>query len=286
MERILKVAFIGAPNSGKSTILNGLIGEKVSAVTHLRNTTRGEIKGVLTHNSCQIVIHDTPGIVQSSDALNQSQDMVRSPFHVVPRVDHLCLLLDSQLLQRAGLPPIEQQLIRKLGKNLTPVTLLLTKYDLAYQTFSRERIAERIHQLKLLLPSVQDAIALSGRCSADLDVLKSRLEALAKPGNFPYALSTKTTESLRARVTEFIREQLMVRLPHELPYKIEQVTNVWKTDPQTGITHVDQVIKVPHKRLLRVFGRNLGAVHRDVLSQLSTIYPNLRFKLKLGLSTP
>ena len=134
------VALIGAPNAGKSTLVNALVGAKISIVTHKVQTTRAIVRGIILHEGAQLVMVDTPGIFQPRRRLDRA--MVKTAWSHAYDADHICLLVDA----KRGLDEVNTGILESLTEVRTPKTLLLTKVDLIDPTellgYARSRLED------------------------------------------------------------------------------------------------------------------------------------------------
>ena len=226
------VALIGAPNAGKSTLMNCIMGTKVSIVTHKVQTTRARVVGVLTNGDDQIVFVDTPGIFSPNRRLERA--MVTAAWGGATDADKIVLLIDVE----GGLSAEVQLIImgiKKLGKT---VIVGLNKIDL----IPREKLlslAEELQEVSIL-ESIFMISALKGDGVNDL--LSSLSEDLPKgPWLYPEDHLSDMNERLFA--AEITREKLFLSLHQELPYSLTVETEGWQ-ERQDGSLKVDQVIYV------------------------------------------
>ena len=226
------VALIGAPNAGKSTLMNCIMGTKVSIVTHKVQTTRARVVGVLTNGDDQIVFVDTPGIFSPNRRLERA--MVTAAWGGATDADKIVLLIDVE----GGLSAEVQLIImgiKKLGKT---VIIGLNKIDL----IPREKLlslAEELQEVSIL-ESIFMISALKGDGGNDL--LSKLSEDLPKgPWLYPEDHLSDMNERLFA--AEITREKLFLSLHQELPYSLTVETEGWQ-ERQDGSLKVDQVIYV------------------------------------------
>ena len=157
---MLRVAIIGLPNSGKSTLLNALVGEKLAAVSQTPQTTRGRILGVVNRGDVQLAFLDTPGIHQAKHVLNQR--MLKHVETALVEADLLLWVVDAD----GFLGPGERDLAKRLKHARQPVYLLLNKIDL----LSKGRLLEKIAAYKDLLP-FKEIIPVGAKLGLNLDPL-------------------------------------------------------------------------------------------------------------------
>jgi GTPase len=227
------VALIGAPNAGKSTLLNALVGSKVSIVTHKVQTTRALVRGIAIHGNAQIVFVDTPGIFAPKRRLDRA--MVTTAWGGAADADVVALLVDA----RKGLTEEVGAILDKLAE--FPAgrerILILNKIDLVKRD-----------SLLALTAAINEAArfgrtfmvsALTGDGLADL--MDYFAQAMPE-GPWLYPEDQMTDLPLRWLAAEITREKLMVRLHEELPYHSTVETEKW-TETAKGV-RIDQVIYV------------------------------------------
>jgi GTP-binding protein Era len=257
------VALIGAPNAGKSTLMNCIMGTKVSIVTHKVQTTRARVVGVLTNGDDQMVFVDTPGIFVPNRRLERA--MVTAAWGGATDADKIVLLIDVE----GGLSAEVQLIIngiKKLGKT---VIIGLNKIDL----IPREKLlslAEELQEVSIL-ESIFMISALKGDGVNDL--LSNLKEDLPKgPWLYPEDHLSDMNERLFA--AEITREKLFLSLHQELPYSLTVETEGWQ-ERQDGSLKVDQVIYVErpgHKGIVLGKGgqqiKRVGAESRKELEHI------------------
>jgi len=204
------VAIVGRPNVGKSTLLNHLIGEKISITSRKPQTTRHRITGVLTENQTQIVFLDTPGLHKKEPkAINRHMNRAASSSLV--DVDAIIFVVDS-----GGWNEDDELVIHKLRNLKTPVYLFLNKID---KLQSKDELLPIIKQLssKMSFKEIIPGAALKG---LQLDNLKNILLSLMPPAEWMFPDDYITDRSERFLAAEIIREKLMRSLGDELPYSM------------------------------------------------------------------
>ncbi len=210
------VALVGRPNAGKSTLLNQLVGAKVSIVSNKPQTTRHRIRGVLTEDRGQIVFVDTPGVHRPHYRMNRR--MMEMTRQTLQEVDLVALLVDVSEPGGKGLEYL-LQLVRDVS---VPVLLLLNKVD-------------RIHKPDLL-PRMEwfeshgnfaEIIPISATKGINCDTVVTSLLERLPPGPPLFPDDTLTDKSVRFLAAEFIREELLHRTREELPYTTAVTVDQW-----------------------------------------------------------
>jgi GTPase len=203
------VALIGAPNSGKSTLTNALVGAKVSIVTHKAQTTRGPVRGIALIGDAQVILVDTPGIFQPKRRLDRA--MFASAWDRAGDADIVVLVIDAL----RGLDPSLDVLLKHLPEVRRPIIAVLNKID---QVSKPEllRLATEISAVRSF-DRIFMLSALTGDGVADL---KTYLAEAVPPGPWLYPEDQLTDASLRQTAAEITREKLFLRLHEELPYQL------------------------------------------------------------------
>ena len=226
------VALIGAPNVGKSTLINALVGAKVSIVTPKVQTTRTLVRGIAILDGAQLIFVDTPGIFSPRRRLDRA--MIGSAWDSAQDADLVALLIDS----RRGLTEDDERILRELGERRAPKLLVLNKIDLidkpALLSLTRQ-LNERTSFAATFMIS-----ALSGDGVADL---KRWLAAHVPPGPWLYPEDQISDAPLRQLAAEITREKLYLRLHQELPYQSMVETETWK-ELKDGSVRIEQTLYV------------------------------------------
>jgi GTP-binding protein Era len=257
------VAIIGAPNSGKSTLLNQLVGSKVSIVTQKAQTTRTRIRGIALEKAAQIIFIDTPGIFLPRRSLDVA--MVQSAWAGAAEADSVILLIDA----RFGLDDQAELVIAGLEKVKVKPLLVLNKIDLV----KRQRLLEMVKAFNDRRPFTATFLisALTGDGVADL---KSHVAAQMPPGPWLYPQDQIADLPLRLLAAEITREKLFLRLHEELPYVSTVETESWK-ERADGSVRIDQVIYVERegqrKIVLGKGGQTIKAIGQAARAEISTL---------------
>ncbi len=226
------VALIGAPNAGKSTLVNQLVGAKVSIVTHKVQTTRAIVRGIATHDRAQIVFVDTPGIFRPRRRLDKA--MVTTAWGGAKDADLVLVLIDAE----RGIKGDAEAMLESLAEVGQPKILILNKVDrvkrealLALTSDANQRVSfERTFMISALTGS---------GCRDLLDFLASRLPE----GPWFYPEDQISDLPMRQLAAEITREKLYLRLHQELPYSSHVETEKWE-EKKDGSVRIEQVIYV------------------------------------------
>ena len=258
------VALIGAPNAGKSTLLNRLVGSKVSIVSRKVQTTRTLVRGIALEGDAQIIFVDTPGIFAPKRRLDRA--MVTSAWGGAGDADVIALLIDA----RRGLDEETRDILSKLPELKQKKVLILNKID----TIESEKLLILAQEIKEILPfSVTFMIsALKGFGTA---AILKKLATMMEKGPWLYPEDQISVAPLRAMAAEITREKIFERLHDELPYQSTVETESWK-EQKDGTVRVEQTIYVTrdaHKKI--VIGekgqmlKSIGTAARGDISEIA-----------------
>jgi GTPase len=251
------VAIIGAPNAGKSTLINALVGEKISIVTRKAQTTRSTVRGVLTRAEAQIVFVDTPGLFAPKRRLDRA--MVSSAWGAAADADALMLVIDARKeVGEASLTEDTQSILTALRDIRKPKLAVLNKIDLV----ERPKLLELTTKLNAAL-AFDETFMISAATGDGLEQLLDRLAAMVPPGPWLYPEDQIAEVPIRSLAAEITREKLTERLHDELPYQTTVETDEWKDQPD-GSARVEQTIFVSresHRKIvLGEGGRTIKAI--------------------------
>lgn len=232
MTRCGFAAIIGAPNAGKSTLINRLVGAKVCIVTHKVQTTRARIRAIAIKDLTQIIFVDTPGIFAPKRTLDEA--MVAAAWDGAENADTVVLLIDA----KSGLTDEARQIVGQLAKAGTKAVLALNKIDLV----KREQllaIADACNQLH----SFTDTFMISAETGSGVEDLKNHIADRLPVGPWLYPEDQIADLPMRLLAAEITREKLYLRLHQELPYASTVETESWKQQ-KDGSVRIEQVIYV------------------------------------------
>ncbi|MBZ4021066.1 GTPase Era [Rhodobacter sp. TJ_12] len=228
------VALIGEPNAGKSTLLNQMVGAKVSIVTHKVQTTRARIRGVCMAGQSQIVFVDTPGIFRPRRRLDRA--MVTAAWGGAADADIVVLLIEAHRGLTDGVMAILEALKSREGTQ--PVALAINKID----KVKAERLLELAEKANAEFPFVR-TFMISAEKGYGVDDLRGWLAEEVPVGPWYYPEDQIADLPMRMIAAEVTREKLTLRLHEELPYQLTVETENWEERPD-GSARIDQVIYV------------------------------------------
>ena len=203
------VNIIGNPNVGKSTLMNALIGQKLSIITHKAQTTRHRILGILNEKDFQIVFSDTPGVIEPEYKLQES--MMNFVYSAFQDADVLIYIIE---VGEKGLK--DKKLFERLKNTSVPLLMLLNKIDLAEQDF----VSKEMVRWKEKLPNAE-LLPISALNNFNIDVIKNKILELLPVCPPYYDKEAITDKSERFFIEEIIREKILKHYKKEIPYSVE-----------------------------------------------------------------
>lgn len=213
------VNIIGNPNVGKSTLMNALVGERLSIITSKAQTTRHRIMGIVNGDDFQIVYSDTPGVLKPAYKLQES--MMRFVMTALEDADVILYITDTQ-----ETPNKNQEFLDTLSKQNKPIILVINKVDLSDQA-KLESLVELWHSM---LPTAS-IIPASALHKFSLDAILSNILSSLPEGPAFFPKDTLTDKTLRFFASEIIREKVLTTYQKEIPYSVEVVVEEYKEEP-------------------------------------------------------
>lgn len=249
------VALIGAPNVGKSTLVNALVGSKVTIVSRKVQTTRALIRGIVVEDNAQIILVDTPGIFSPKRRLDRA--MVSTAWSGAHDADLVCALLDA----RAGIDEEADAILTKLQTVAHPKILVINKIDLV----PREKLLAlaKVANERLAFTDTFMVAALSGD---GVDDLRHALAAKVPAGPFHYPEDQMSDAPLRYLAAEITREKIYRHLHQELPYQSTVETDTW-TERKDGSVKIEQTIYVERDGQRKIVLGKGGATIKSIGEQ-------------------
>jgi len=255
------VALIGAPNVGKSTLVNALVGTKVAIVSHKVQTTRALLRGIAVVDGAQLVFVDTPGIFAPKRRLDRA--MVTAAWAGAENADIAAVLIDA----KRGLDEEAQAILERLAALRPSKILLINKVDLVEKPVLlgiTKTANERARFAATFMIS-----ALSGNGVEDVQEWLARN---VPEGPWHYPADQVTDAPLRQLAAEITREKLYLRLHQELPYQSTVETDVWK-ELEDGSTRIEQTIYVERESQRKIVlgkgGQTIKAIGADARREIA-----------------
>ena len=236
------VAIIGRPNVGKSTLINGLIGEKVTIVTSKPQTTVQNIIGILNDDDSQIILVDTPGLVSNKQIASQKKTYNRSVVDALASSDVIVMLSEANKWTKT-----DEQLLDQIKKQSLPSIHVVNKVD---------RFKDKTKILDFLknhsyLDVFSDVIPVSAKYQKNLDSLLSVIKDHLPHNDLDYDEKSSTDQDLYFRISEALRERLMENLKDELPYKFDCVIETVEDKGKVFLIEIAILVnKQAHKKII------------------------------------
>ncbi len=246
------IALIGAPNAGKSTLINALVGAKVSIVSRKVQTTRALVRGIAIVGEAQLVLMDTPGIFVPKRRLDRA--MVTTAWGGASDADIVALLIDA----RKGVDDEAASILGKLAEVRQPKVLVLNKVDVA------DKPALLTLAQKIGAQAKFDATFMLSALTGDgVDDLKKWLAEHSPIGPWHYPEDQISDAPMRALAAEITREKLFNRLHQELPYQATVETESWK-ELRGGDVRIEQTIYVERESQRKIVLGKGGATIKAI----------------------
>ena len=276
------VSIVGRPNVGKSTLLNHLLGQKISITSKKRQTTRHNIIGILSDTDSQLVFVDTPGMHQGQDsAINRY--MNRTASTALKDVDCIVFVVEKNVFNAE-----DQAVARQLVNSSIPVIVAVNKID---QLDNRQSLLPHVQMLNAELPQAE-IVPISALKSDNLTLLLTLLrERMPESEGFIYPEDQVTDRSLRFLAAEIVREKVVRLTGAELPY--ESTVEIERFKEENGIVHINALVLVEREGQKRIVIGERGArikqigidSRRDIENLIeSQVMLNIWVKVKTGWS--
>ena len=246
------VALIGAPNVGKSTLVNALVGSKVTIVSRKVQTTRALIRGIVIENNAQIILVDTPGIFLPKRRLDRA--MVSTAWSGAHDADLVCVLLDA----KAGIDEEADAILSKLATVKHEKILVLNKIDLV----PREKLLALAKTANDRL-SFAHTFMVSALSGDGVDDLRRTLAEMVPPGPFHYPEDQMSDAPMRHLAAEITREKIYRQLHQELPYQSTVETDSW-TERKDKSVRIEQTIFVERESQRKIVLGKGGATIKAI----------------------
>ncbi len=257
------VALLGAPNAGKSTLMNALVGSKISIVTHKVQTTRTRFIGIALHKECQMIFVDTPGIFAPKKRLERA--MVSAAWAGASDADVVVLLVDAE----RRIDENTRRIIAGLKESNQKVILAINKID----AIRRDSLLSLTEELNAA-GDFSDTLMISALKGDGLEDLKDMISTRLPKGPWLYPEDQMTDITERMLAAEVTREKFFLRLHEELPYAATVETESWQ-EKKDGSVRIEQIIYVERETQKAIVigkgGRSLkeiGKMAREELEEM------------------
>src|SRR5579859_7159447 len=246
------VALIGAPNVGKSTLVNALVGSKVTIVSRKVQTTRALIRGIVIENNAQIILVDTPGIFLPKRRLDRA--MVSTAWSGAHDADLVCVLIDA----REGIDEETAAILDRLSAVRHDRILVLNKIDLV----PREKLLALAKAANDRVPFAR-TLMVSALSGDGVDDLRRALAAMVPPGPFHYPEDQMSDAPMRHLAAEITREKIFEKLHQELPYQSTVETESWSERNDKSV-RIEQTIYVERESQRKIVLGKAGATIKSI----------------------
>lgn len=257
------VALIGAPNAGKSTLLNALVGSKIAIVTHKVQTTRSRLVGVAIYKDAQMIFVDTPGIFDAKKRLERA--MVAAAWEGANDADVIVLLVDAT----GKIDDSTRTIAAGLKDSSKKKILALNKIDIV----KREKLLGMSRELNEL-GEFEETLMISAKTGNGLDDLQDKIAGFLPKGPWLYPEDHLTDITERMLASEITREKFFLRFHEELPYAATIETERWK-ELKDGSVRIEQVIYVERDSQKMIVigkgGRGLKAIGSQAREELEEL---------------
>jgi GTPase len=257
------VALIGAPNVGKSTLVNALVGSKVTIVSRKVQTTRALIRGIVIEDHAQIILVDTPGIFLPKRRLDRA--MVSTAWSGAHDADLVCVLLDA----KAGIDEEAEAILTKLATVNHEKILVLNKIDLV----PREKLLALAKAANERLAFAR-TFMVSAMSGDGVDDLRRTLAQMVPPGPFHYPEDQMSDAPMRHLAAEITREKIFRQLHQELPYQSTVETDSW-TERKDKSIRIEQTIFVERESQRKIVlgkgGASIKAIGAEARKEIAEI---------------
>jgi GTP-binding protein Era len=272
-KKILTVALCGRPNSGKSTILNQILGQKITIVSSKPQTTRESIAGIFQRNDSQIVFFDTPGIFKPRNSILEKK-VVKNAWNSLRSCDVLAIIFDNKFEEKQW-----QDLIAMLledverdnskNNNLQRIVIaIVNKADLMKMDKKIE-IANFLSQYHL----IKEIFFTSGKYNKGCDKLVNHLLSISKKGEWLFNDNEITDKSTNFIIAEFVREKVFQKLHKELPYVSS--TQVEHFQEEVDHVKVNILLYVTKESQKKIIIGSKGSLLREIIKQSAIDIENL-----------
>jgi len=270
-----KIIICGRPNVGKSTILNALLGEKISIVSPKPQTTRDEIKGILTKKNVQLIFIDTPGIFKTKS--DSQKQIVKKAWDSIDNIDVCCFVINSE----HGWDNVAKKLSEMIKNRVKKMICILNKVDLQKNFDNNYKIAVAAMNSGFF----EEVVPICATKKQGIENLKDYLLSQALDvENFDYPEDEITDKSSNFLASEITREKIFLHCDKEIPYHIEIQTNKFTEDE--NMIEIGQIIQIPRisykKIIIGEHGKMIKKIIQEAKKDLQNIFQkNITLKLEI-----
>lgn len=254
-QKTLTIALAGAPNAGKSTLTNYLVGEKISIISPKVQTTRDLIRGVFVEDNTQIILVDTPGVFIPKKARLLERKIVKTAWSGIRDAELVCLLIDATEGFNNKIKTILDEFKKKEINNI----LVLNKVD----AVKKPTLLELTKKITDYYPDFKEIFMISAKTGEGVDKLKQYILNQATEGEWVFKNDELTDIPLKFLASEITREKLFLKLDKELPYNVDVETEKWE-EFDNGDIKIQQVIYVSRENQKSIILGKRGQLIKEV----------------------
>jgi GTP-binding protein Era len=270
-QKSLRVALVGEPNAGKSTLINAIVGEKVSIVSPKVQTTRNNIIGVVNQDETQLIFIDTPGIFKPERTLEKA--IVANAWAGLEDADIACLIIDA----RRDLNEQMEYFVKKVISKRNDTIIVFNKLDL----IKPDSLLAKVEKLQNL--GVENVFIISALKGNGIDDLTKCLLKIAKPGPWFYNEDEYTNQSMIDIAAEITREQAFLLLNKEIPYSLKVETEKWERLNNGSVKLYQAIVVLKESQKHIVIGDNGSKIKHISLKARREIEKAIGVKIHLFL---
>lgn len=247
------IAITGAPNAGKSTLVNALLEQKLAIVSPKVQTTRNSLRAIITEGETQMIIIDTPGIFIPKNDRILERIIVKSAWQALRDAEHICFLIDANL----GLNEENRRILTELKAEELPITVVINKIDL----IKKSKILNIINDVVGL--GLDDILPISATTNDGIDNLRNLLWGQCKNHGWLYDENEITDASSRYLASEITREKLFLNLDQELPYSVSVKTDSFEMLDRNQIKVMQTIFVLKETQKSIILGKK-GAMIKKI----------------------
>jgi GTP-binding protein Era len=256
-KKFSQIALIGAPNAGKSTLANHLVGQKISIVSPLVQTTRNTIKAIMVEGETQIVFFDTPGVFIPQTNRPLERAIVRAAWQAIKEVDLVCLLIDASKIGDGNLGANNEQILKDLEQHKIKPIIIINKVDVVKKEKTLGVIAELANR------GFEKIFLVSASTGDGVEDLKKYLISIAANGEWHFTDDEITDAPMKFVAAEITREKLFLKLKQDLPYSLFVRTDSWENFNNGQVKIQQTIVVLKESQKMIVLGKN-GSMIKEV----------------------
>ncbi len=247
-KKFIEVCFAGLPNAGKSSLINRLVGDKISIVSPKAQTTRDVIRGIFVEDNTQVVLVDTPGIFIPQKKRPLERKIIKNAWYGVEETEIVCIIIDSV----CGITDAVKTTINDIIKKKKRIIFVLNKVDLV----KKEKLLLLASELEKIYPSFEKIFMVSAKNGDNVDLLKKYLITIAPRAEWMFNDDEISDAPMKFMAAEITREKLFLNLREDLPYSIDVTTDAWEELNNGSIKINQSIIVLKESQKAIVVGKN------------------------------